>query len=118
MRSHLRVTQQSFFANHAVIHFKNEYVVALVVRGMCTICKVRICVIVGFLLLSRTIEFQVVGRGIGESQDVGHKNPVKLYIMNVNSAWHAQSNYTLSPQPSPAQVGWKWRRVEKEAQVK
>ena len=90
MESYLRVTRESFFANHAVIHFKNEYVVILIVRS--ELCIVGICVFVGFPLLSgRTIEFQVIGRGIGESQDVGHKDPAKLNRMNANSAWHAHS---------------------------
>jgi hypothetical protein len=92
--------------------------IAFVVRrALCATCIVGIYVFAEFLLLSRTVELQVVGRGVGESQEFRHKDSAKLNIMNTSSAWHTQNN-TLFLQPSPTQVGWKQRQGEKGAQVK
>lgn len=65
----MRVGRQSLFANHVVVHFEDEYMLTFVVLvRSCAACEVRVYILVRLRLLTRAIEFQVIGRGIGESQ--------------------------------------------------
>jgi hypothetical protein len=75
------------FANHAVIHFKDEYMLILVIWYWTSAG----CIVGEYisakeiLLLASAIEFEMVSRDIGESQKLGQKSPKgkEKIVMNV-----------------------------------
>ena len=75
---YLRVRRGFAFANHALIHFKDEDVLIFVVWHWTTAaCIVGEYIFTGIRLLASAIEFEMVSRDIGEIQKLGQKSPKK-----------------------------------------
>jgi hypothetical protein len=75
------------FANHAVIHFKDEYMFVFVVwHWTSAACIVAEYIFAEVRLLASAIEFEMVSRGIGESQKLGQKSPKgkEKMVMNLS----------------------------------
>jgi hypothetical protein len=70
----LRVRRGFAFANHAVIHFKEEYMLIFVVWTSAA-CIVGEYIFAEIRLLASAIEFEMISRDIRESQKLGQKSP-------------------------------------------
>jgi hypothetical protein len=83
---YLQVKWGFAFANHAVIHFKDEHMLIFVVwYRTSAACIVGEYIFAEIRLLASAIEFEMISRDIGESQKLGQKGPkgTERIYMNV-----------------------------------
>jgi hypothetical protein len=83
---YLRGRRGFAFANHALIHFKDEHMLIFVAwYRTSAVCIVGEYIFAEIRLLAIAIEFEMISRDIGESQKLGQKSPKgkERVVMNV-----------------------------------
>jgi hypothetical protein len=69
-------------------------------------------IVLSFWLLTEATEFEMIGRGIGESQKLGQKSPKRKENHERGSFMISHVNDTLFQQLSAARADWKRKQRE------